>query len=97
MQRVTTIANDDTGTLYILVFGTPEDDWEETYKVGKQLYNPILLDPDTLRDPMSHTRRRLANTNVNRFSILPSHRKRGVSPPLHGPCLHASATSADGR
>lgn len=42
--RVTTYANDETGTLYVMNFGTPEEDWEENFKIGKQLFNPILFD-----------------------------------------------------
>jgi len=43
--RVTTLANDKTGTLYILIFGTPRDEWDGSYKIGKPMFNPIVLDP----------------------------------------------------
>ncbi len=42
--RVTTIANDETGTLYIITFGSPKDEWDKTYPIGKKLFNPIMLD-----------------------------------------------------
>ena len=41
--RVTTIANDDTGTMYVAIFGTPKDEWEQNYELGKQMFNPLML------------------------------------------------------
>jgi hypothetical protein len=44
--RVTTLANPKTDTLYILIFGAPKDQWEQAYKIGEKLFNPILLHSD---------------------------------------------------
>ena len=41
--RVVTYANDKTGTLYVVIFGAPVEEWDEAWKIGKQLFNPILL------------------------------------------------------
>lgn len=42
--RLTTLANDETDTLYVLTFGTPKTEWDVNYEIGKTLFNPIMLD-----------------------------------------------------
>ena len=41
--RVVTYANDKTGTLFVVIFGAPTEEWDEAWKVGEQLFRPLLL------------------------------------------------------
>jgi len=51
--RMTTFANDKADALYILIFASPVDEWEQSYRIGEQLFNPIVLaaDPSPRREP----------------------------------------------
>jgi hypothetical protein len=42
--RVTAVANTKTDTLYVMIFGTPEKDWERTGETGKTLLENMVLD-----------------------------------------------------
>ena len=44
--RIHTIANDKTGTLYVILFGAPESEWDKAWKIGKTMLNPIFLDDE---------------------------------------------------
>jgi hypothetical protein len=41
--RMVTLANDETDLLYVLIFGAPSDRWEQDWKIGRQLFDPIEL------------------------------------------------------
>lgn len=44
--HLVTIANDETGTLYVLNFGAPEADWKAAWKQGKKMTGLFFLDDD---------------------------------------------------
>jgi hypothetical protein len=41
--RVVGYANDETGTLFIVIFGAPVEEWDEAWTTGKQLFSPLAL------------------------------------------------------
>jgi hypothetical protein len=44
--RVVVIANDATDTLYTLIYGAPEDEWSNAWKIGKKMLGFFQLDDD---------------------------------------------------
>lgn len=40
------ISNDNTGTVYIVIFEAPTKDWESSWKVGEVILNKLLIDSD---------------------------------------------------
>jgi hypothetical protein len=46
-QQSLLIANDKTGTLYIILFESPQSQWDEAWKLGQPMLKQLLLDPGT--------------------------------------------------
>jgi hypothetical protein len=38
------VANPKTNTLYLLIFESPEPDWDSAWKLGKQIVDKLVLD-----------------------------------------------------
>jgi len=38
------IANDKTGTLYVVLFEAPKDRWDEEWKLGHPIVKQLMLD-----------------------------------------------------
>lgn len=45
-MRLVVLANDKTDTIYILIFGAPKDEWDQAWKIGTKLFNPIMINTD---------------------------------------------------
>lgn len=46
-EEVLAIGNDKTGTLYILIFESPDSSWDEAWKIGQVILDRFLLDDET--------------------------------------------------
>lgn len=44
--RVVVIANDATDTMYTLLYGAPDDEWSDAWKLGKKMLSVFQLDDD---------------------------------------------------
>jgi hypothetical protein len=44
--RVVVVANDETDTMYTILFGAPEKEWKKAWKIGKVLLGMYTLDDD---------------------------------------------------
>jgi len=40
------VANDKTGTLFLVVFEAPTASWEEAWKTGESIFKKMLLDDE---------------------------------------------------
>lgn len=44
--RTTAIGNKKTDTMYVWMFGSPADSWDNSWKFGSRMLNPILIDDE---------------------------------------------------
>ena len=46
VMQALTVANPKTNTLYLFVFESPESEWEDAWKTGKQIMDMLAIDDE---------------------------------------------------
>lgn len=46
VMETLTVANPKTNTLYLLIFESPEADWDATWKIGEQIMGTLAIDDE---------------------------------------------------